>query len=142
MVLFKDDGNPRSLAETYFNKRHRHGRSVVENAFGLLKENWREMGKKIDLHITIVPDVFYCCCILHNLTIQQGLVDVEEIMRRIALEAEEEVHSFHHCLCMLHHSPIYLCLYFGQLYYCQIFVNIPKCLGLQMLRVQFDSENK
>jgi hypothetical protein len=46
MVPFKEDGQPRSLAESYYNKRHRQGRSVVENAFGLLKENWREMGKK------------------------------------------------------------------------------------------------
>jgi hypothetical protein len=84
---FKDDGHPRSLAEAYFNKRHRRGRSVVENAFGLLKENWREMGRKTDLHISIVPDVFYCCCILHNLTIQKGIVDIEEVMRRIASEA-------------------------------------------------------
>jgi hypothetical protein len=39
MVPFRDDGQPRNLAQTYFNKRHRRGRSVVENAFGLLKEN-------------------------------------------------------------------------------------------------------
>jgi hypothetical protein len=70
IVPFKSDGQPRSLAETYFNRSHRRGRSVVENSFGLLKENWREMRKKIDLHVTIVPDVFYCCCILHNLTIR------------------------------------------------------------------------
>jgi hypothetical protein len=98
MVLFKDDGQPRSLAETYFNKRHCRSRSVVENAFGLLKENWREMGKKTNLHITIVPDIFYCCCILHNLTIRQGLMDVEEIMRRIAMEAHKEVHHSWQCL--------------------------------------------
>jgi hypothetical protein len=91
MVPFKDDGQPRSLAEGYYNKRHRRGRSVVENAFGLLKENWREMGRKTDLHVTIVPDVFKCCCILHNLTIQQGIIDVEEVMRHIAAEANEEV---------------------------------------------------
>ena len=91
IVPFKSNGQPRSLAETYFNRRHRRGRSVVENAFGLLKENWREMGKRTDLNITIVPDVFYCCCILHNMTIKQGSVDVEELMRRIRVEAEEEV---------------------------------------------------
>jgi hypothetical protein len=99
IVPFKDDGQPRSLAETYFNKRHRRGRSVVENAFGLLKENWCEMGKKTDLHVTIVPDVFYCCYILHNLTSRQGIVDVEEVMRRIRLEADEEVTQWLPLLC-------------------------------------------
>jgi hypothetical protein len=91
MVPFKDDGQPCSLAETYYNKRHRRDRSIVENAFGLLKENWREMEKKTDLNVVIVPDIFYCCCILYNLTIRQGIVDVEEVMRRIAAEATEEV---------------------------------------------------
>jgi hypothetical protein len=64
---------------------------VVENAFGLLKENWRQMGKKIDLHVSFVPDVFYSCCILHNLTIRKGFVNIEELIRRIVVEAEEEV---------------------------------------------------
>ena len=40
MTPFKDDGQPRSLAEILYNKKHQRGRSVVENAFGILKENW------------------------------------------------------------------------------------------------------
>jgi hypothetical protein len=60
-------------------------------AFGLLKENWKEMGKKSELHVTIMPDVFYCCCMLYNLTIRRGMVDIEDLMHRIVLEAEEEV---------------------------------------------------
>jgi hypothetical protein len=36
----KDNGMQRSLAKTYYNKHHRRGKSEVENAFGLLKENW------------------------------------------------------------------------------------------------------
>jgi hypothetical protein len=55
MVPFKDDGQPRSLVEAYYNKRHRQGRSVVKNTFGLFIENWREMGKKTDLHVLIAP---------------------------------------------------------------------------------------
>jgi hypothetical protein len=91
IVPIKDDGQPCSLAETYFNKRHWRGRSIVENAFGLLKENWREMGKKSELHVTLIPDMFYCCCTLYNLTICRVMVDVEDLMRRIVLEAQEEV---------------------------------------------------
>ena len=49
------------------------------------------MLKKTELHVSLVPDVFYSCCILHNLTIKCGIVDVEELMRQMALEAEEEI---------------------------------------------------
>jgi hypothetical protein len=51
MTPFKDDGRPRSLAESYYNKHYRRGRSVVENAFGLLKENWREISEKTELDV-------------------------------------------------------------------------------------------
>ena len=49
------------------------------------------MDKKIDLHVSIVPDVFYCCCVLHNLTIRKGFLNIEEVMQRIVNDAEEEV---------------------------------------------------
>ena len=103
MVPFKDDGQPRRLVGTYYNKRHHQGRSVVENVFGLLKENWQEMGKKTNLNVVIIPDVFYCCCILHNLTIRHGIVDVEDIMRHIADEATEEVMDTLNQVCFLTH---------------------------------------
>jgi hypothetical protein len=45
------------------------------------------MGKRNDLHVILVLDVFYCCCILHNLTIKQGTVDVQELLRRIRAKA-------------------------------------------------------
>jgi hypothetical protein len=88
---FKDDGHPRSLAETYYNKCHRRGKSVVENAFGLLKENWRELSRKTELLVTTVLDVVYACCILFNHTIKRGTVDFDELMRRMAAEVQHEV---------------------------------------------------
>jgi hypothetical protein len=68
LTPFKEEGEPRSVVEELYNKRHRRGRSVVENAFGLMKTNWREMLGKTSLSVEIVPDVLYACCILHNLT--------------------------------------------------------------------------
>jgi hypothetical protein len=91
LTPFKEEGEPRSVAEELYNKRHRQGRSVVENAFGLMKMNWREMLGKTALHVEIVPDVLYACCILHNLTIRKGGMEVEEMMRRLAQEARTEV---------------------------------------------------
>jgi hypothetical protein len=39
MTPFREDGEERSFAESLYNKRHRRGKSVVENAFGLMKVN-------------------------------------------------------------------------------------------------------
>jgi hypothetical protein len=91
MTPFREDGEDRSVAESLYNKRHRCGCSVVENTFGLMKVNWREMLVKTDLQVHIVPVIFYACCILHNLTIKCGGMPLEELLRRITLEAENEV---------------------------------------------------
>jgi hypothetical protein len=45
---------------------------VVENAFGLMKENLQEMLNKSMLDVSFVPEVVYACCILHNLTMHRG----------------------------------------------------------------------
>jgi hypothetical protein len=91
MTPFREDGEDRSIAESLYNQRHRRGRSVVENAFGLMKVNWREMLGKTKLQVQIVSDVFYAYCILHNLTIKQGGMSLEELLRRMTLEAENEI---------------------------------------------------
>jgi hypothetical protein len=91
LVLYKDDGHEMNVLEALFNKRHRRGRSVVENAFGLLKESWRILLNRCDLHVKIIPNVFVCCCILHNLLLQRKEVDVKELMRRMVLEFDNEM---------------------------------------------------
>jgi hypothetical protein len=91
MTPFREDGEDRSVVESLYNRRHRRGRFVVENAFGLMKVNWREMLGKTKLQVHIVSDVFYACCILHNLTIRRGGMSLEELLWRMALEAENEI---------------------------------------------------
>ena len=39
---------------------------VVENAFGRLKGRWRCLLKRIDSHVTNVPDIVASCVVLHN----------------------------------------------------------------------------
>jgi hypothetical protein len=76
---------PLSVLERLYNKRLRRGRCVVENAFGLLKMNWRVLLTKSDLSVKIMPDVVYACAILNNLIMSDRDVDVEamtEIMER------------------------------------------------------------
>jgi hypothetical protein len=64
-------GGQRSLLERLFSKRLSRGKSVVENAFGILKQSFRELLDVIDLYVTFVPDAVVCCCLLHNLLLGQ-----------------------------------------------------------------------
>lgn len=83
MTSFKEDGQPRSLAENLYNRRYWRDRSVVENTFGLMKENWREMLNKSTLEVAFVPDVVHAYCILHNLTIWKGSLDIDALLHHV-----------------------------------------------------------
>jgi len=69
-----------SLAEQLFNRRLRRGRYVVENVFGILKQTFRELLVKSQLHITFLPDVIICCAILHNVFLGQSHEQVEQLL--------------------------------------------------------------
>jgi hypothetical protein len=62
----------RFVVERLFNERLSCGRSVVENAFGILKQNFRELLDVTYLHVTFVPDIVVCCCLLHNVLLGQA----------------------------------------------------------------------
>ncbi|XP_069756823.1 uncharacterized protein [Narcine bancroftii] len=50
-----------------FNKALNSARIVVEHAFGRLKGQWRCLSKYLDISTTLVPDVVFACCVLHNI---------------------------------------------------------------------------
>jgi hypothetical protein len=91
LVPYKDDGHKRSVIKTLFNKCHRKGRSVIEIAFGLLKESWWVLLNRWNLDVKIVPDIFVCCYILHNLLLKQEEVDVKELMCQMVTEFDNDV---------------------------------------------------
>ena len=70
-----------SMAEALFNKRLRKGRCVVENAFGILKQTFRELLIKSDLDVAFLPDVILCCAILHNMLLGQSHEEVENFFQ-------------------------------------------------------------
>jgi hypothetical protein len=70
----------RSVLERLFNKKLSRGRSVVENAFGILKQSFRELLDTTDLHVTFVPDVVVCCCLLHNVLLGQEPDEVARLL--------------------------------------------------------------
>lgn len=75
-----------SVSESLFNRRLRRGRCVVENAFGILKQSFRELLVKSDLHVTFLPDVILCCAILHNILLAQSHEEVEELLEILRTE--------------------------------------------------------
>lgn len=66
----------RSIQERFFNRKLSTGRCAVENAFGILKQSFRELGHLSELHVTALPDVIVACCLLHNMLLNQHPNDV------------------------------------------------------------------
>jgi len=93
MTLHKEDGEIHLILELCYNCKHKRGRLVVENAFGILKQFFRELLKKTKLHIIIVPDMFSTCCLFHNSILGRKEVDVEELMQMIQIESMQDVHA-------------------------------------------------
>lgn len=79
-------GQRRSVQETLFNRKLSRARSVVENSFGILKQTFRELHSASDLHVTLLPDVVVCCCILHNLLLGQSSEEVDRLLEMLQRE--------------------------------------------------------
>jgi hypothetical protein len=79
MVPYKNVQNL-SLLETLFNRKLRKGLCVVENAFGILKQTFKELLVKSELDVVFLPDVITCCTILHNILLGQSHNKVEQFM--------------------------------------------------------------
>ena len=80
-----------SLAEALFNKKLHRGQCVVENTFGLLKQTFRELLTKCDLHVAFLPDVILTYAILHNVLLGQSHEQVQnllEVLRTEGLDGE------------------------------------------------------
>jgi hypothetical protein len=78
-----------SVLETLFNKKLRKGRSVVENAFGILKQTFKELLVKSELDVVFLPDVITCCAILHNVLLRQSHNEVKQFMQVLRREGLE-----------------------------------------------------
>lgn len=79
-----------SVADRMFNRKLSRGRSVVENAFGIMKLTFRELEGKTDLDVAIVPDVVMCCAILHNVLLNQSEEAIERLLGVIRAGPQHE----------------------------------------------------
>ena len=60
---------------------------MVENAFAFLKQTYRELEYKSELHVTFLLDVVVYCAILHNILLKQSYSEVERLLEMLQLEA-------------------------------------------------------
>ena len=51
-----------------FGKALSLARVTIERAFGVLKERWRCLLKRLDNNLENIPDIILACCVLHNIT--------------------------------------------------------------------------
>ena len=79
MTPHRNVRNP-TVLESLYNRKLRRGRVVVENAFGILKQSWRELLHKIELEVTYLPDVITACVLLHNFLLRQASDDVNRLL--------------------------------------------------------------
>ena len=68
------------MLERLFNKQLSQRCSVVENAFRVLKQSFPELFDVTNLHVTFVPDVVVCCCLLHNVLLGQEPDEVAHLL--------------------------------------------------------------
>jgi hypothetical protein len=61
----------------------------MKNSFGILKMSFRELLLKTNLHVLLLLNVLFCCCILYNM-IEQILdgkdLDIETLMVQLDKE--------------------------------------------------------
>jgi hypothetical protein len=81
MIPHKQNINVRHIIlEAACNKHHSRGRSLIENAFGILKKMFKKLMLKNDLHILSMLDVVSYCLMLYNLILDGQNVDVNVLM--------------------------------------------------------------
>ena len=89
-LMIPHRGENLTILEALYNRKLRRGRGVVENAFGILKETWRELLTKTELNVVYLPDVITACAILHNILRRQG---DEDLHAMAALVDNEGLHG-------------------------------------------------
>jgi len=76
MTPFKEEGT-HIILELFYNRKHKQGRSIVENAFGILKRKFRALLQNSDLQVSSILNVFSYCCMFHNLLKDESEASIE-----------------------------------------------------------------
>lgn len=77
--------------ETLYKNKLRTDRGVVGNAFRMLRKTWRELLEMTQFIVKYLPDVITTCAILHNALLNQGVEDVERLLRHNENDGPDDV---------------------------------------------------
>lgn len=79
LTPYKNYGSMTQRQSTY-NYRHSATRVIIENAFGLLKQRFRQL-RYIELtSVDKISEFIMACCVLHNLCLDAGDTAVDDIL--------------------------------------------------------------
>ena len=76
--LFTPILNPQSEGERRYTNAHVKTRICVERCFGVWKRRFPCLSKKMGNKVTTVSNIICACAVLHNISIEQGEVSVDE----------------------------------------------------------------
>ncbi len=97
IILHKQIGNVRHIAlEVLFNKQLYWGRSVIKNAFGILKKTFNELFLNTNLLVLFLLDVVVCCCIIYNMLFDGKDFDIDTLLIQLKLENFDNITHGHH----------------------------------------------
>ena len=67
------------------NKALLSARVTIERAFGVLKERWCCLLKRLDNHLENIPGIILACCVLHNITQLKGdsYIDYDDVIPQL-----------------------------------------------------------
>jgi len=74
---------------------------IVENNFGILEKTLCELMIKFNLNMHFFPNVVICCCMLHNIIINEKYINIDELMQQ--LEAKNTIEDIH-CVLVIRHG--------------------------------------
>ncbi|KAL1482585.1 hypothetical protein MTO96_033693 [Rhipicephalus appendiculatus] len=89
LTPYKDYG-AMTDTQTFYNKCHCSTRVIIENAFGRLKQRFRQLRYIEFQTVDKITQFIIACCALHNICIDDGDINVDDILTDDDLQERQQ----------------------------------------------------